>query len=78
LQVADSPYYKVFAYHIEHFRKLQSQIQSEMRRFFGHNVLLAGSPGAGKTLLAHAMPRILPKMSREESLAVTRVYSIAD
>ena len=44
----------------------------------GHNCLLIGSPGAGKTLLARAMPGILPEMSIEESLDVTRIYSVAD
>lgn len=44
----------------------------------GHNVLMVGSPGAGKTLLARALPGILPEMSIEESLEVTRIYSVAD
>ena len=44
----------------------------------GHNVLMVGSPGAGKTLLARALPGILPAMSIEESLDVTRIYSVAD
>src|SRR3972149_1390472 len=44
----------------------------------GHNVLMVGGAGAGKTLLARAMPSILPEMSIEESLDVTRIYSVAD
>ncbi|MEM7577244.1 MAG: YifB family Mg chelatase-like AAA ATPase [Planctomycetota bacterium] len=40
-----------------------------------HNALLIGPPGSGKTLMARAMPSILPPLSREEALEVTRVYS---
>jgi magnesium chelatase family protein len=42
-----------------------------------HNVLMVGAPGGGKTMLARRLPGILPRMSREESLEVTRLYSVA-
>jgi magnesium chelatase family protein len=43
-----------------------------------HNIRMVGPPGVGKSLLARAMPAILPRMSLEESLEVTRIYSVAD
>lgn len=43
----------------------------------GHNMLLVGPPGAGKTLMARSLPGILPSMSIDEALDVTRIYSIA-
>lgn len=43
----------------------------------GHNILLSGVPGSGKTMLSRCMPTILPRMEIEESLEVTRIYSVA-
>ncbi len=43
-----------------------------------HNILLNGSPGSGKTLMAKTFSSILPKMSLEESLEVTRIYSVSN
>ena len=43
----------------------------------GHNLLLTGVPGAGKSLLASALPSILPPLTQEEALALTAIYSVA-
>jgi len=43
----------------------------------GHNCLMVGSPGAGKTMLARALAGILPMLTERESLEVTKIYSVA-
>jgi magnesium chelatase family protein len=43
----------------------------------GHNIIMMGPPGSGKTLLARSLPSLLPPMTNEEALEVTKVYSVS-
>ena len=43
----------------------------------GHNMLMIGEPGCGKTMIAQRIPTILPEMTEAECLEVTKIYSIS-
>lgn len=58
--------------------QLSSKRALEIAAAGGHNVLLSGTPGSGKTLLARAFPGILPPLTRDEAIEVTRIYSVAN
>jgi magnesium chelatase family protein len=60
------------------WRKAHQRVISKMQLSFVHDMLMVGPPGAGKTLLARGIPSILPRMTIDEALDVTRVYSVAD
>ncbi len=65
----------------EDFSDIKGQFQAkrvlEIASAGGHNVVMVGSPGSGKTLLARRVPTILPHLTEKEALEVTQIYSVS-
>lgn len=81
LNPKDRPITTLPANDAEDFAEVQGQYTAkralEIAAAGGHNVLMVGPPGAGKTMLARRLPSILPPLTPQESLEVTKIYSIA-
>ncbi|MEL7419786.1 MAG: YifB family Mg chelatase-like AAA ATPase, partial [Cyanobacteria bacterium J06555_3] len=67
--------------HIPNLKDVKGQIQArralEIAAAGGHNLILIGPPGSGKTMLAQRLPGILPNLSFDEALEVSQIHSVA-
>ncbi|MEO0011876.1 MAG: hypothetical protein RLZZ535_265 [Cyanobacteriota bacterium] len=80
--IAENPLAKKRSlHHIPNLKEVKGQIQArralEIAAAGGHNLILIGPPGSGKTMLAQRLPGILPDLSFDEALEVSQIHSVA-
>lgn len=80
--IAENPLAKKRSlHHIPNLKEVKGQIQArralEIAAAGGHNLILIGPPGSGKTMLAQRLPGILPNLSFDEALEVSQIHSVA-
>jgi len=77
----DEPFDAAATHYAEDFADVRGQTHVkralEIAAAGGHNVIMVGAPGSGKTMLARRLPTILPPLSREEALETTKIHSVA-
>ena len=77
----DEPFAAASTHYAEDFADVRGQTHVkralEIAAAGGHNVIMVGAPGSGKTMLARRLPTILPPLSREEALETTKIHSVA-